>query len=152
VPRGWPDRDSEVTVLSGAALFMRRAAFEAVGGFDVRIFLYHEDDDLSLRLRKQAGKLMFIRAAQVVHLEGRSSSRSAEIAALKAWHMGRSRVYVTRKHGRPAPFARALGSAIRQLASPWVLLSRRKRAKQLAYLRGVFSTCCNQSAAREDGR
>lgn len=152
MPRGWPDCDREVTVLSGAAFFVRRAAFDAVGGFDPRIFLYHEDDDLSLRLRNKVGKLMFIRAAQVIHLEGRSSPRSAEIAALKAWHMGRSRVYATRKHGRPAPFVIALGSAIRQLASPLVLLSQRKRAKQLAYLRGVLSTYRNDGLAREDVR
>ena len=32
--RGWPPNDVEVPVLSGAALFVRKEAFDSVGGFD----------------------------------------------------------------------------------------------------------------------
>ncbi len=137
MPRGWPAADREVSVLSGAALFVRRADFEAVGGFDPIIFLYHEDDDLSLRLAAR-GPLMFIRGAEVWHQGGRSSVRSADVAALKAWHMGRSCVYAMRKHGRSFAFSRAFASAIVQLAAPDAWLFRRKRAKQRAFLRGVL--------------
>ena len=59
--RGWPSSSGEVAVLSGAALFVRRAAFKAVGGFDPQIFMYHEDDDLSLRLKESCGPLYFVR-------------------------------------------------------------------------------------------
>ncbi|MDE3029193.1 MAG: glycosyltransferase family 2 protein, partial [Paracoccaceae bacterium] len=110
LPRGWPSEDREVFVLHGAALFVRRPDFEAVGGFDPAIFLYHEDDDLSRRLRAERGPIMFIRGALVQHLAGRSSVRSPEVAALKAWHMGRSRVYTMRKHARPAPFLSSAAS------------------------------------------
>ena len=138
LPRGWPAATRVVPVLSGAALFVRRADFEAVGGFDPAIFLYHEDDDLALRLA-QRGDLLFLREAVARHSGGRSSARSPEIAALKAWHMGRSRVYAARKHGLPRPFATAFWQAVRQLASPVALFSVRKRAKQMAFLRGVWS-------------
>lgn len=137
--RGWPASDCTVPVLSGAALFVRRTDFVAVGGFDEAIFLYHEDDDLSLRLAAERGPLMFIRDAVVRHQGGGSTVRSPEVAALKAWHMGRSRVYAARKHGRPFAFARALLAALLQAARPDALLLKRKRAKQRAFLRGVLS-------------
>lgn len=137
--RGWPAADREVTVLTGAALFVRRSDFEAVGGFDPAIFLYHEDDDLSRRLRAERGPIMFIRGAEVRHLSGHSTSRNPQTAAFKAWHMGRSRVYASRKHGRLLPFTSATVSALIQLLSPVTWSSRRKIAKQWAYLRGVLS-------------
>ena len=137
--RGWPESDREVSVLSGAALMVRKADFDAVGGFDPNIFLYHEDDDLSLRLRAQRGPVMFIHDAAVRHAGGQSTVRSADSAAFKAWHMGRSRVYAARKHGRPLPFLSSLLSAVGQAALPWSLLSRRGRAKRIAFLKGVLS-------------
>ena len=137
--RGWPKADCEVSILSGAAMLVKKSIFEEAGGFDPAIFLYHEDDDLSVRLSKKFGKLYFVRDALVMHLQGRSSARSPEVAALKAWHMGRSHVYVSHKHCRPMPFMRPLLKALFQLCSIQILISRRKRAKQRAYLKGVIS-------------
>lgn len=144
--RGWPRGDSEVVVLSGAALLVRKACFDLIGGFDRNIFLYHEDDDLSLRLRKRCGPVMFIRAARAQHSGGRSSPRTADIAALKAWHMGQSRVYVARKHDVPWAFHRALASAFLQIISPLAVLSARKRSKQIAFLKGVLGLTLKGSA------
>lgn len=137
LPRGWPPEDRAVPVLSGAALFVRRSAFEAVGGFDPRIFLYHEDDDLALRLARR-GRLMFVRAAEVQHANGASSGNDRAVAALKGWHMGQSRVYATEKYGRTGARWRALAQAAGQILSPLTLVSARKRAKQWAFLRGVW--------------
>lgn len=137
--RGWPAAETEVPVLTGAALFVRRAAFEAVGGFDERIFLYHEDDDLSLRLAAASGPLMFIPTANVRHLEGHSTVRSAETAAFKARHLGQSRVYAAQKHGRPLPRLGALGEALARLLIPWEWFSPRKRARNIAFLCGVLA-------------
>jgi len=138
MPRGWPEADRQVNVLSGAAIFIKRCTFDAVGGFDPNIFLYHEDDDISLRLRK-LGPLMFVRDAVLTHIGGAGSVRSPRVAALKAWHMGRSRVYTLRKHGFALPWWRSLGLALGQLLSPLVWFSKRKRAKQVALLKGVWS-------------
>ncbi|MCU0832209.1 MAG: glycosyltransferase family 2 protein [Rhizobiaceae bacterium] len=139
IGRGWPQQDAAIPVLSGAALFCRRACFGTVGGFDERIFLYHEDDDLALRLKAECGPLLFVRSALVRHLEGNGSPRSAEVAAFKAWHMARSRVYAQRKHGVPHAFPRSLLAAAGKLLSPAIIVSRRKRAQALAFLRGVLS-------------
>ena len=138
-PRGWPSETTKVPVLNGAAFFVRKFAFDQVGGFDDKIFLYHEDDDLSLRLAEQVGALMFVRHAEATHQAGHSTPRTAETAALKAYHMGRSRVYAARKHKVPFARTRAFLWALLQLLSPETLISRRRRAKQMAFLNGVSS-------------
>jgi N-acetylglucosaminyl-diphospho-decaprenol L-rhamnosyltransferase len=56
-----------VPYLSGACLCVRRAGFEALGGFAERFFLYHEDLDLSLRLRLMGGRLGLVPDARVRH-------------------------------------------------------------------------------------
>jgi GT2 family glycosyltransferase len=52
---------------SGAALLLRRAAFDEVGGFEPRIFLYGEDVDLSWRLRARGWRVVYRPRLAVVH-------------------------------------------------------------------------------------
>jgi GT2 family glycosyltransferase len=65
-----PDRidgPRETAFLSGACLALPRDAFERVGGFAEPYFLYHEDVDLSLRLRLAGARLGVEPAAVVDH-------------------------------------------------------------------------------------
>jgi N-acetylglucosaminyl-diphospho-decaprenol L-rhamnosyltransferase len=91
----------------GAALY-RRSAFEAVGGFDERIFLYYEDLDLALRLAARGGRCRLAGDAQALHAY--SASLGAASAAKYA-RTGWSRGYMLRRYGvmrRPLPAVRAL--------------------------------------------
>ena len=133
-----PQQDSVVPLLNGAAVFVSRDHFEAVGGFDDTIFLYHEDDDLSLRLAAQCGPLIHVHAACVTHAEGHSTARTPATAAFKAYHMGQSALYAMRKHNRPKPRLSVGWLALTGLLSPLNLLSARKRAKAMGFARGVF--------------
>jgi len=66
-PIGEAPLAGEVSALSGACLAIPRRAWEEVGGFPERFFLYHEDVDLSLRLRLRGGVLGIEPAAVVDH-------------------------------------------------------------------------------------
>lgn len=57
----------EVGFASGAALVVRRAAWEATGGFDARYFMYGEDLDLCLRLRLAGWAVGRVPGAHVTH-------------------------------------------------------------------------------------
>jgi GT2 family glycosyltransferase len=58
---------SEVPVLSGACLAVPLATWRRLGGFPERFFLYHEDVDVSVRLRMEGGRLGIEPAAVVAH-------------------------------------------------------------------------------------
>jgi N-acetylglucosaminyl-diphospho-decaprenol L-rhamnosyltransferase len=57
----------EVSFASGAALVVRRGAWETLGGFAPRYFMYGEDLDLSLRLRLAGWGVGVVPAARVEH-------------------------------------------------------------------------------------
>ncbi len=73
-------RDSvEIPLASGCFMLLRRAAFDAVDGFDESFFLYFEDYDLSVRLARE-GRLQYEPSVRIIHHGG--------FAARKGWwHM-----------------------------------------------------------------
>jgi len=141
-----PQGDAEVPLLNGAAIFVARDHFAAIGGFDDRIFLYHEDDDLSLRLKAAFGPIRHVHNAVVRHAEGYSTARTPATAAFKARHMAQSAVYAMAKHGIPFAKAKVIGTALLQMLSPFNLLSARKRSKNMGFLKGAFTAQPAQSA------
>jgi GT2 family glycosyltransferase len=69
--------------VSGACLLARRAALDAVSGFDERFFLYEEDADLCRRVRAAGFKVLFTPEVEVRHAKGRSMARAPERARLE---------------------------------------------------------------------
>lgn len=67
--------EREVDWVSGAAMLVRREAFEQIGGFDERFFMYVEDLDLCDRMRQAGWKVVYHPGAEVVHDVGGSSRR-----------------------------------------------------------------------------
>lgn len=67
-----PPLPGKIACVLGAGMIARRAMIERVGGFDEDFFLYGEDEDLCLRIRKNGGEIGFIEEAVVIHHGGQS--------------------------------------------------------------------------------
>ena len=79
----------------GGGLYSREA-FDAVGGFDDRIFLYYEDVDLALRIRTNGGSCALAPNARASHAySGTLGAASPKKYALTGW----SRGYLLRRYG-----------------------------------------------------
>jgi N-acetylglucosaminyl-diphospho-decaprenol L-rhamnosyltransferase len=68
--------EREVDWVSGAAMLIRRSAFEQVGGFDETFWLYGEELDLCTRLRDMGWKVLAWPGLEVLHEGGVSTGRS----------------------------------------------------------------------------
>jgi N-acetylglucosaminyl-diphospho-decaprenol L-rhamnosyltransferase len=69
------DRPRNVPCVLGAALAIRRTAFEEVGGFDPAFFMYYEETDLCVRLWRAGWSVQFAPDAEVVHVGGVSTDQ-----------------------------------------------------------------------------
>jgi GT2 family glycosyltransferase len=94
------DREQEVEWLVGACLCVRRADYEAIGGFDERFFLYGEDVDLCLRLRERGKRVLYDPAVVAIHHGSGSGSRLAQAELVT-----QGRVVCARLHTHGASYA-----------------------------------------------
>jgi len=62
-----------VDFVSGACLMIRRAVFDAAGGFSKDYFMYAEEVDLCFTAAKAGWKVGYVGAATVIHYGGQSS-------------------------------------------------------------------------------
>lgn len=69
----WKRFIAGVDAVSGAALLVRKEVFEKVKGFDERYFLYFEENDLCLRIKKLGMKIVFFPESEIIHY-GRGST------------------------------------------------------------------------------
>lgn len=70
----WTDlKYAEHKPIVGSVLFVRREAFEKVGGFDPNYFLYFEEGDLENMIENIGYKIFFLYNAQVLHFGSKSS-------------------------------------------------------------------------------
>jgi N-acetylglucosaminyl-diphospho-decaprenol L-rhamnosyltransferase len=105
------DEQTETEWLSGAVLLVRRAAFDWIGGFDERFFMYSEDTDLGLRLRRAGFSVLYEPRATAVH-EGAASTPVPTGMSLRA----QARVAYVRLHARGARyFAFRIAFALHEL-------------------------------------
>ncbi|MBW0018643.1 MAG: glycosyltransferase family 2 protein [Mycobacterium sp.] len=86
-PVGW---------LSGSCLLVRRSAFDQVGGFDERYFMYMEDVDLGDRLGRAGWLSVYVPSAEVLHHKGHSTGRDP--ASHLAAHHESTYIFLADRH------------------------------------------------------
>ncbi|GEM_PF-387435 len=63
----------------GASMIARSFIIKESGGFDERFFLYGEDTDLCLTIRKKGWEIAYIPKAVIVHFEGQSERKNSSL-------------------------------------------------------------------------
>lgn len=111
------DREMEVDWLAGAFIMLRREVFEATGGFSEDFFMYGEDCEWGMRVRRAGRRIFYNPIGAVYHIGGLSSDREwTEKERLRLCHLGGLRAYA--KVNGPLlgclyNVARLAGSAVR---------------------------------------
>lgn len=77
--RNSPARISKVDWVSGACMMVKREAFEKIGGFEEKLFMYMEDQELCFRAKKAGYKTYYYPFISLLHKERGSSNRTFAI-------------------------------------------------------------------------
>ena len=119
-PVGW---------LSGSCLLVRRSAFDAIGGFDERYFMYMEDVDLGDRLGRAGWLNVYVPGSEILHDKGHSTGRDPA-RNLTAHHTS-TYIYLSDRHTGVwrAPLRWTIKGALRARARAAVRKSRRELGK-----------------------
>ncbi len=119
-PVGW---------LSGSCLLIRRAAFDQVGGFDERYFMYMEDVDLGDRLGRAGWLNVYVPSSEILHAKGHSTGRDPA-SNLRAHHES-TYIYLSDRHFGwwRAPLRWTMKSALKVRSRAAVRKSRRELAR-----------------------
>lgn len=94
------DQESDVDWITGAALMVPRRVIDHVGLFDEGYFMYSEELDWCRRINDAGWRIVYLPAAQVIHLVGKSSEQ-----AVTARHVNFQQAklrYFRKHHGRIA--------------------------------------------------
>lgn len=92
----------------GSAMFVRRAAVEAVGPMDTRFFLYMEDVDWCRRFWTAGWKVLHVPSVSVYHYHGKGSARGGFLGSLLLnrltwYHISSAAKYFLKYLGKPLP-------------------------------------------------
>ena len=71
------DEIAKVDVLVGAFMFMKRAVYQDLEGFDEDYFMYGEDIDLSYKAQKRGLDNYYYGATTIIHFKGESTMKDA---------------------------------------------------------------------------
>lgn len=124
--------------LVGAAILVRRDAFDEVAGFDEAFFMYDEEVDLCFRLARAGWQTLFVPSAEVGHVGGASTAPLAD--AMYVEQLRSHLRFLEKHHGR------ATAERVRRM----LIWAMRLRGVVLRGRRGQLSRAAARWAASGD--
>lgn len=110
LPPRVPDAPADVLFGTGSAMFIRRSAFDEVGGFDERYFMFFEDVDLGWRLNLRGWRFVYEPASLAFHKHHASMSSFGSFK--ETYLLERNALYTLYKNADDALLAEALPAAM----------------------------------------
>lgn len=94
-PKSWYERPFVIDHPLGACMLVRKEVLEQVGTFDERFFIYCEEVDLCIRVKKTGWAIHCVPSAEIVHHSAKSTS---QFRGRMLVELHRSRVQLFNKH------------------------------------------------------
>lgn len=93
--KGQYDKEEQTPLFCGAGVFLNKKALQEVGLFDERFFMYYEDSDLSLRLKRAGWEILYCPKAVVRHIH---AGTSKEWSPFFIFNVEKNRLLFVAKH------------------------------------------------------
>lgn len=89
------DIPAKIDYICGADIFIRKAVFDLLNGFDEEIFLYFEETDLFKRMQEKGFSSIIFPDINIIHLSGQSTKTRKQSSSNLYY---RSKFYYFKKH------------------------------------------------------
>jgi GT2 family glycosyltransferase len=129
--------ERDVHYLDGGTMLMRSAVLREIGGFDERLFMYDEDCDLSIRIRRANHRTVAVRDARAWHYHRQTYGLLPPPHSV--FYLTRNRMYLVRKWAGESAWRRVVGHMLMRV--PRVALYYARRGSPLlawAHASGVM--------------
>jgi len=147
----------DVDSLDGFSMLINKNKFKDNNFFDENFFLYLENDDLCLRIKKMNEKIYVIKNSLIDHLGASSSNQLNEnkIEYLRNWHWMWSKFYFNKKHygylsSLSKIFLNVISANIKFLFYLLTLNSHKRKIYQMRILGSIYSIFGSKSFFRID--
>ncbi len=139
--------------VSGAIWLLRRDDWLELQGFDENIFLYSEDVDFCLRLRKVGKEIIVCPHSKAQHQESTSAPLTKEIQWRKEWNLIWSHLYVTKKHDGELKtkkvIAKLLWRHVPKMIFHGLVFEKKRFRRDLAIVNATLSFICGRKPIKD---
>ncbi len=134
-----PEQEQVVEQVMGACFLVRRACWDAIGGFDERFFIWFEEVDRCLAATKKGWEVRYLPQVQVVHHGGESFAQVFTTRKQRYFNESLIKYFQKWQPTWQSTFLRALAPI--GLAEAWVVgvFQRHEAARWIALTLGVES-------------